>query len=146
MPPRSRSESSAALGLEQKRPLLPLVLLGVVAVAGVALLAFRAFSRSVVYYLTPTEVLASPGRQVRVSGKVVPGSISFFPAEGKVSFAVSDGTTSLKVEFAGTAPDTLKDDAEAVAEGSLGDDGIFHATKLLAKCPSKFEGKTQRKG
>ena len=32
--------------------------------------------------------------------------------------------------------------ADAVVEGRLGDDGVFHATFVMAKCPSKYEGAT----
>ena len=35
-------------------------------------------------------------------------------------------------------PDTFKDDAQALAEGSYGRDGVFHATVLQAKCASKY--------
>jgi cytochrome c-type biogenesis protein CcmE len=35
-------------------------------------------------------------------------------------------------------PDTFKDDAQALAEGSYGRDGVFHANVLQAKCASKY--------
>jgi cytochrome c-type biogenesis protein CcmE len=38
-------------------------------------------------------------------------------------------------------PDLFKDGAEVVVEGRLAAAGTFHATNVLAKCPSKFEGK-----
>jgi cytochrome c-type biogenesis protein CcmE len=38
-------------------------------------------------------------------------------------------------------PDLFKDGAEVVVEGRLAAAaGAFHATNVLAKCPSKFEG------
>jgi len=36
-------------------------------------------------------------------------------------------------------PDTFKDDSQALAEGTFGRDGVFHATALQAKCASKYE-------
>jgi cytochrome c-type biogenesis protein CcmE len=40
-------------------------------------------------------------------------------------------------------PDLFKDGAEVVVEGKLAPSGDFHATNLLAKCPSKFEAKAR---
>lgn len=105
-------------------------------------LGYTMFARSVVYYHTPSEVAGMAGEHVRLSGTVVPGSIVTDPAEGTVTFEVTDGKQTLEVAYKGAAPDTLKDEAEAVAEGQLGNDGVFHAENLFAKCPSKFESKT----
>ena len=46
----------------------------------------------------------------------------------------------LKVSYKGTEPppDTFKDDAQALAEGTYGRDGVFHANVLQAKCASKY--------
>jgi cytochrome c-type biogenesis protein CcmE len=46
----------------------------------------------------------------------------------------------LKVSYKGAEPppDTFKDDAQALAEGTFGRDGVFHATTLQAKCASKY--------
>jgi cytochrome c-type biogenesis protein CcmE len=35
-------------------------------------------------------------------------------------------------------PDTFKDNAQALAIGNLGKDGVFRATQLQAKCASKY--------
>jgi len=134
-----------ATGLVRRRRRTPLVVLGLIAAAILSATLFGVFRRSVVYYMTPTEVTASPGQRVRVSGTVVAGSISFLPAEGKVSFSLADERSTVRVEYEGAAPDTLKDGAEAVAEGTLSPEGVFRADKLFAKCPSKFEGKTEDK-
>ena len=42
-------------------------------------------------------------------------------------------------------PDTFKDNAQALADGKLGQDGVFHASKVQAKCASKYEAKPQMK-
>jgi len=46
----------------------------------------------------------------------------------------------LKVTYKGSEPppDTLKDDSQALAAGSYGRDGVFHASVLQAKCASKY--------
>ncbi len=130
-------------GLERKSPRL-LLLVMVIAIIGIAgYIGFSLFKESVVYYKTPTEVMNAAGapagaEPVRLSGTVEPGSIENDIEAGTVSFVATDGTTSVPVLFEGPAPDTLKDRAQAIAEGTLGTDGVFHAKTLFAKCPSKF--------
>jgi cytochrome c-type biogenesis protein CcmE len=105
-----------------------------------------------VYYQTLAEFRASgaPGQNARVHGYVVPGSIERDVAGKQVLFRVQEtaphgggtGEGSLPVVYASLeTPDMFKDGAEVVVEGRLGDGaGTFHATNVLAKCPSKFEG------
>lgn len=125
---------------------LPLLLLGIAVVGTIVAVGYTMFTRSVVYYRTPTEVLRMPGEHVRLSGQVVDGSITSDPGAGTVSFAVSDGTSTVPVVYRGPMPDTLRDEAEAVVEGALGPDGVFRADVLFAKCPSKFEAKVSPGG
>lgn len=129
-------------GFERKRSRLPLVLASVVVVAAFGGLGFTMFTRSVVYYRTPTEVLRAPGMHVRLSGTVVDGSIRNDIASGTIAFEVTDGRTTVPVLFHGSAPDALRSGGEAVAEGALGGDGMFMAQRLFARCPSKFQTAT----
>lgn len=46
----------------------------------------------------------------------------------------------MPVVYEGTMPDLLQHEAQAILTGSLGEDGVFYATELLLKCPSRFEG------
>ena len=105
-----------------------------------------------VYYQTLGEFRAAgePGRASRVHGFVVPGSIERDVAAKQVSFRVQETAPhaggsadgALAVIYAGLeVPDMFKDGAEVVVEGRLAAGaGTFHATNVLAKCPSKFEG------
>ena len=127
-------------GFERRPSRLPLVLLGVAVVAALFAVGWTMFTRSVVYYHTATEVMSMPGEHVRLSGQVVDGSIA--EDAGTITFSVSDGTTTVPITYEGPMPDTLQDEAEAVVEGQMGTDGVFHADTLFAKCPSKFEAKT----
>ncbi len=139
--------SAGPPSLERRKSRKPLILLGLVALLVIVAISMTIFKRSVVYYLSPTEVVAQHSQSVRVSGTVVNGTIKTVPERGAVLFSVTDGKTTVPIDYTGPAPDTLKDGAEAVAEGSLGTDGVFRATKVFAKCPSKFEGKsTANKG
>ena len=49
----------------------------------------------------------------------------------------------MNVVYTGTdpLPDTFRDGAQALADGRLQPDGTFHASKIQAKCASKYESK-----
>jgi cytochrome c-type biogenesis protein CcmE len=86
-------------------------------------------------------------RQLRVDGFVEPGSIehdgphvTFVMNEFESHSPKASTGRVLKVIYKGSEPppDTFKDDAQAVAIGSYGRDGVFHANELQAKCASKY--------
>jgi cytochrome c-type biogenesis protein CcmE len=95
------------------------------------------------YYVTVDEFLekGAPAGHFRVNGKVRPGSIERLDAGRRVLFTVVDPASqaALPVDFSGIIPDTFVDDADVVVEGKRREDGVFQATTLLAKCPSKYE-------
>jgi cytochrome c-type biogenesis protein CcmE len=118
---------------------LPLFALGAVALAALIWLGMDAFQGSVVYYVHPGELTAAHvGEHVRLAGEVVDGTIARDDA-GVLTFEVTDGTATVPVRFDGRAPDSLTDGSEAVSEGALGPDGVFHADTVLARCASRFE-------
>lgn len=118
--------------------------IGLVIIAGGLLaLAGVSFKQNLVYYLTVGEYLdrraTLPPQGFRVNGKVARGSVVRDPEGLGVTFAVTDGVRSMQVVYARELPDTFKEGAEVVVEGTAGPDGTFRARSLLAKCPSKYE-------
>lgn len=80
-------------------------------------------------------------KRLRVAGTVEPGSIK---REGThVEFKLEEQGRVLPVVYNGTEapPDTFKDKSQALAEGKMGRDGVFHAQKIQAKCASKYAPK-----
>src|ERR1039457_3633638 len=77
-------------------------------------------------------------RNLRVAGNVAPGSIERVGTSAK--FVLLEQGHTLRVTYQGSEPppDTFKDDAQALAVGTYGRDGVFHATQLQAKCASKY--------
>ena len=102
------------------------------------------------YYKTIPELAqmgkAAQTQRLRVGGDIEPGSILKHGAQ--VSFVLHQGTEKLNVVYSGSdpLPDTFKDNAQALADGRLGPDGIFDATKIQAKCASKYEAKPSQRG
>lgn len=127
------------------RRISPKILVAVAAlVAGFAILFGVGLKGSMVYYLSVGEFLDRQGREdlgdnFRVNGNVVAGTIVRPPGRMGADFKMTDGARQLSVRFAKETPDTFVDGSEVVVEGALGQDGVFEAHTLLAKCPSKYE-------
>ena len=108
-----------------------------VAVLGVAVaLVLNAFQSNLVFFFTPTQVAqkeAPQGRPFRIGGLVENGSIKRIPNSVDVTFVVTDTAQRVPVTYSGLLPDLFKEGKGAVAQGSLGPDGTFRATEVLAK-------------
>jgi cytochrome c-type biogenesis protein CcmE len=122
------------------------VLVGLVVIVGIGLASMSMVGGSVLYYKTPTEVVALKSAEpVRLAGQLVVDTISK-DASGATTFDITDGKTVVTVVYKGGATTALatasKPGTQMVAEGSLGANGVFAATNLLAKCPSKFQTAT----
>src|SRR5262245_40493949 len=78
------------------------------------------------------------GKRLRVMGDVEQASIVRKGQE--VAFTIVSENQKLRVLFIGSEPlpDTFRDGAQALADGKLGTDGVFHASKIQAKCASKY--------
>lgn len=108
-------------------------------VAGcVGYLIYTASGGASEYYLTVSELQAhASAGDVRVAG-VVQDDVQKSDGGFHVRFTEKDATASMPVDYTGTIPDIFRPGITVVAEGRLGPDGVFHATTLLAKCPSRF--------
>ena len=125
----------------QKSP-LKIIIATVIILATVGYLAFTGVRDNKSYYVTIGELQGMGNkayvRHLRVAGNVEPGSIHRVGTY--VDFALVEQNRTLKVSYKGIEPppDTFKDDAQALAVGTYGRDGVFHATQLQAKCASKY--------
>ncbi|HEU5351057.1 MAG TPA: cytochrome c maturation protein CcmE [Terracidiphilus sp.] len=128
--------------------------IGIVAaiiVGTIGWLAYTGYGSSKSYFVTVAE-LSNMGNkayhsQLRVEGFVQPGSIqqdgphvTFLLNEYESHSPKAPSGRLLKVVYKGSEPppDTFKDDAQAIAMGTYGRDGVFHADELQAKCASKY--------
>ena len=107
---------------------------GAVLLGASALLVSFAFRDTIVFFFSPTELLAeqrSPDQLLRVGGLVVAGTLVRGESETS-SFDVTDGNGTVPVTFTGVLPDLFAEGQGMVAEGYLRD-GAFQATEVLAK-------------
>ena len=107
-------------------------ILGAVAVA--AGLVLNAFQSNLVFFFSPSQVMAKEapaGRTFRLGGLVKEGSVKRSGTE--VQFAVTDTAQTVPVRYTGILPDLFKEGKGVVAQGQLQGDGVFVAREVLAK-------------
>ncbi|HEX5234632.1 MAG TPA: cytochrome c maturation protein CcmE [Silvibacterium sp.] len=113
-----------------------------VILAAIAYLAVSGARANKSYYVTIQEMNAMGPkvytRHLRVAGNVLPGSIQHSGTNAE--FVLVENANKLRVSYEGEdpPPDTFKDSAQALAIGTYGHDGVFHANQLQAKCASKY--------
>ena len=115
---------------------LLLILVGLVILGAVTMLVLNAFQSNLVFFFSPTQVAAGEapkGKAFRIGGMVKEGSIRREADGVTLSFVVTDTEKDMAVRYKGILPDLFKEGKGAVAQGKVGDDGIFVATEVLAK-------------
>ncbi len=142
---------------------------GLLIVAAVIYLVVSATQAAAQYFLTIDEMLVRQselsGRSLRLAGAVDGDTISYEADTLTVSFEMANvpadakeieaggglakvlydalrdpAASRLQVIYVGPKPDLLRDEAQAIVTGKLGDDGVFYADELLLKCPTRYEG------
>jgi len=103
-------------------------------------LVLMAFEENIVFFYSPTELsrkleqqLITPNRRLRIGGLVEEGSVGREGDGVTITFRVTDTAEVVPVRFRGLLPDLFREGQGIVAEGSMGSDGTFIATEVLAK-------------
>ncbi len=141
---------------------------GLLIVAAIIYLIVSSTQASAQYFLTVEELLAKGdkvvGRNLRISGAVIGDSIQYDPQTLTLTFTIAHvpgdnkeieaqgglaavlhaavidpNRPRLQVVYNGVKPDLLRNEAQAIVTGRMGDDGKFYAEELLLKCPTKYE-------
>ena len=110
-----------------------LLLLGIAAAAA---LAFTAFRDNVMYFFTPTDIVAGEipaGAGIRLGGLVKRGSVQRDTQSLEVRFVLADCDHELPVRFEGILPDLFREGQGVVTTGRMGEGGLFMADEVLAK-------------
>lgn len=141
---------------------------GLLIVLAVVYLIYSSLQTTQQYFLTVEELRAKGpellGREVRVSGAVIGDTIQYDAQKLELRFtiahtpgdqrevdaqgglaavlekAVKDPNAErLEVVYYGVRPDLMRNEAQAIMTGKVGEDGVFYAEELLLKCPTKYE-------
>jgi cytochrome c-type biogenesis protein CcmE len=112
-----------------------LLVAGLVVVGAIAYLALAGIGNALVFYLTPSELLArgdqARAEVVRLGGLVKPGSVQG-PATD-LRFVITDGAAELTVHSSVAPTDTFREGIGVIVEGRLASSGIFEAIQVLVK-------------
>lgn len=134
---------------------------GILILAAIGYLVISSTTSSARYFITVDDLVTNPdyaGKTVRISGAVIGDTIIYDKENLIIDFtvaniaddtgdlatalykAVSDPeATRLSVHIENEVmPDLLRHEAQAILSGTLGEDGVFYATELLLKCPSRY--------
>jgi len=156
------------LALEVTVQINKFVIGGVLILAAVVVLIWTSTTQNAEYFYTIDELNAkgtgAVDKNMRVSGAVIGDSIQYDAQNLTLSFEVAhvpaDNLTletegglaevlhqavvdpsraRIKVVYVGPKPDLLRNEAQAIMTGHLGQDGVFYAEELLLKCPTRYE-------
>lgn len=115
---------------------LAFILIGLTGIAVAAGLVLNSFRGNLVFFFSPSQVAANEapvGKTFRLGGMVETGSVRREADGLTVRFTVTDTAREIPVVFTGILPDLFSEGQGAVAQGRLGDDGVFYADQVLAK-------------
>ena len=120
---------------------------GLIIVGAIVFLLISSFQSNAMYFLTVPEVKAQAKadgaafyeRTVRVSGPLHKESIDWNAKTLTLKFHIAEGNEMFPIAYVGPIPDTLENGETVVVEGKYARDGVFNATNILVKCPSKYE-------
>lgn len=119
-----------------RRKRLILIGLMVAGVSAAAVFALTAFNQNVMFFFSPSEVVAGKAprdRVFRLGGMVVNGSVHR-PGQGlTVQFDLTDNAKQVTVSYTGILPDLFREGQGIVSKGRLSQAGVFVADEVLAK-------------
>ena len=121
--------------LHRKRKLAVILFVATGLSATVGLTLF-ALGQNMNMFYTPSQVAMGEvevGRRFRIGGMVKEGSFVSDSDSLKVRFETTDYAHAVPVEYEGILPDLFREGQGIVAEGSVDSQGVFSASKVLAK-------------
>lgn len=112
-------------------------------VASVGMLVMGGLTDNVVYFLTPSELVArgtdAVDQPLRLGGQVKPGSVAWDAEALDLIFTVQDSLGEVSVRYIGAQPSMFREGIGVVIEGSMQGDGVFEATNLMVKHSNEYK-------
>ncbi len=111
-------------------------------IVGISVITMRQYS---VYFYTPQEAKAQAmelsQKEIKVGGMVKPDSLHWNATALSLSFILTDlQATEIEVQYHGSPPDLLKENAGVVAQGRIMQTGLlFDAVKLMVKHSEEYK-------
>ena len=130
------ANSTSRIPVTRKKKRLYTVMAGLTMLGVAAALVLTAFEDNIVFFYSPTDIAEKalrPGQTVRVGGLVQADSVKKASDGVTTEFVITDTNKTISVRYAGLLPDLFREGQGVVTQGSLGPDGTFVASEVLAK-------------
>jgi cytochrome c-type biogenesis protein CcmE len=118
---------------QQRMLTVGLVVVGVAIAAGFTL---QALKDNMMFFVSVSDVVAGEypqGRNFRLGGLVLAGSVERAEDSLEMTFKVTDLRCEVPVSYTGVLPDLFREGQGVVAHGRLDGSGVFIADTILAK-------------
>ena len=130
------ANSTSRIPVTRKKKRLYTVMAGLTMLGVAAALVLTAFEDNIVFFYSPTDITEKalrPGQTVRLGGLVQAESVKKASDGVTTEFVITDTNKTISVRYAGLLPDLFREGQGVVTQGSLGPDGTFVASEVLAK-------------
>ena len=130
------ANSTSRIPVTRKKKRLYTVMAGLTMLGVAAALVLTAFEDNIVFFYSPTDIAEKalrPGQTVRRGGLVQAESVKKASDGVTTEFVITDTNKTISVRYAGLLPDLFREGQGVVTQGSLGPDGTFVASEVLAK-------------
>jgi cytochrome c-type biogenesis protein CcmE len=127
--------------MTRKRRRLVAVLAGMGMLGIAAALVLNAFSDSLVFFYSPSDLKTKAvpqGRMLRIGGLVEEASVNRAGDGKTVTFRITDGNVAVPVTYSGALPDLFREGQGVVVEGRLDAAGEVRAASVLAKHDERY--------
>jgi cytochrome c-type biogenesis protein CcmE len=122
--------------MKRRHKRIAFIVAGLVGLGVAAALALSAFQNNLVFFFSPSQVVAKQApvnRTFRIGGLVEAGTFKRDNDGLTARFNVTDTAQTIPVVYKGILPDLFKEGKGCVAQGRVGSDGVFYADQVLAK-------------
>ena len=113
-----------------------------VAGAAFVVIAASSMNKNLVYYWTPTDLVANGdkayGATIRLGGMVTSGSIKKPTGVSGVEFDVHDAAKTVHVKSSGVPPQMFRENIGVVVEGTMVKGGYFECNRLMVSHSNEY--------
>jgi cytochrome c-type biogenesis protein CcmE len=118
----------------------PAYMIALVVISACMAVTMWAFTNAVAKHVSVAQAMAKPGETVQVPGVIDRKSVGFDTIRGELRFDITDPknpSSRMTIVYREPKPENF-DSADKVEAVGVFKDGVFTASNLLVKCPSKY--------